>query len=121
MTAQQPPVGNETDAEFDVEALLASDAEQQGSDHSMPEDEEGRKMLAAAAHTPQGQPIEASCLREFKAVHESGTRALSAIRLIVIHSTESDTAQSSAHWFTNPDSGGSAHLVVDDVACSTTR
>jgi hypothetical protein len=35
-------------------------------------------------------------------------------RLIVVHSTEGDTAAGAAGWFQNPASGGSAHLVVDD-------
>jgi N-acetylmuramoyl-L-alanine amidase len=63
-------------------------------------------------------PITAVCRRDYyPAAHTSGARALSEIRWIVMHVTESDSASGSAHWFQNPDSGGSTHLVVDNDAC----
>ena len=63
------------------------------------------------------QPIAANCLTTFTAAHHSGYRPLSAINLIVMHSTEGSTAIGAAIWFRNPLSKGSAHLVVDDIAC----
>lgn len=62
----------------------------------------------------------ADCHTQFRAVHHSGTRPLSDIKLIVLHSTEGGTAAGVAHYFTQESSGGSAHLVVDDVACFRT-
>ena len=35
--------------------------------------------------------------------------------LVVIHSTEGDTAGGAARWFQNVNAGGSAHVVVDDA------
>lgn len=62
-------------------------------------------------------PISAACSRKYTAVHNSGSRPLSAIKWIVLHSTEGPTAESAASWFANPASEGSAHLVVDNDAC----
>lgn len=123
MPDAEPPAGPETEEEFGLEALLASPAEEHGSDHSSaPEDEEaeGGPDAAGAAAARPVQPIDASCLREFDAFRRSGTRPLSRIRLIVIHSTEGHSARSSASWFANPESNGSAHLVVDDIECYRT-
>src|SRR5215472_9307580 len=44
-------------------------------------------------------------------------RTASMIRYIVLHDTESHSAQSAAAYFTNPASGGSSNLVVDDTEC----
>ena len=60
-------------------------------------------------------PIKASLSVKYTAVHNSGPRLLSNIRWVVIHSTEGGTAAGAASWFANPDSGGSAHIVVDDL------
>jgi hypothetical protein len=38
----------------------------------------------------------------------------------VIHSTEGDTAAGAAAWFANPESAGSAHVVVDGGECYRT-
>lgn len=63
-------------------------------------------------------PIATACHTPYKAYHESGTRPLSAIHLIVMHSTEGGgSAKDIAQYFQSPQSGGSAHLVVDDNAC----
>lgn len=65
-------------------------------------------------------PIRATCRRSFyPAAHTSGRRPLSAIRLVVMHSTEGGTAISVARYFHDPpdDDVGSAHLVVDDDRC----
>ena len=66
------------------------------------------------------KPVPAPCSRSFTAVHSSGRRPNSAIGLVVIHCTQSDTARSAAAWFANPRSGGSAHLCVDDAECFRT-
>ena len=42
---------------------------------------------------------------------------MSDIRWIVLHDQESATARGAAAWFKNPNSGGSAHLCVDDNEC----
>jgi N-acetylmuramoyl-L-alanine amidase len=62
--------------------------------------------------------LSAKCSREFyKAFHRSGTRQLSQIKWIVWHDEESATARSAALYFRSPQSGGSAHLTVDDNEC----
>ena len=115
MSNVQPPAGPELEVEFDLEALLASPAEEHGTDHSTaPGDEEAAETEAAA------QPLEALCKRDFDAQRTQGSRAVSQIRLIIIHSTESHSARSSANWFANPDSKGSAHILVDDNECYRT-
>ena len=62
-------------------------------------------------------PFGAACLRTYTAAHDSGTRPLSAVKWIVLHSTEGPTAKGAAEWFANPASEGSAHLVVDNGVC----
>jgi hypothetical protein len=119
--------------EIDVEAVLAQPEEQKENPHDQApdlevppeEDEEPSPPDAApAAGGPAaghaGQPLAATCRRRFSAVHNSGTRPLSAIRHIVIHSTEGDTAAGAATWFANPESAGSAHIVVDERECYRT-
>lgn len=62
--------------------------------------------------------ITAGCRMTYRAYHKSGTRPQSAIRLIVLHSTEGGgSAANVARYFTSSGSGGSAHLVIDDNAC----
>jgi N-acetylmuramoyl-L-alanine amidase len=111
----QPPLAADEE-ELDIEALLELPAENGYFDCSVPEDfaPEGEE-----APRPE-QPIKARCLRDFTAIRTSGTRALSTIRWIVIHSTEGSSARSSAQWFTNPETQGSAQLVVDDRECYRT-
>lgn len=65
-------------------------------------------------------PVMPECDDSLKAVHFGSTRDVSRIRLIVLHSTEGDTAAGAAGWFTNPASGGSTHYVVDDTKCFNT-
>jgi hypothetical protein len=60
------------------------------------------------------------CHLDYRAAHDSGSRAVSKIKWIVLHSTEGSTAKGAAEWFQNPASGGSAHLVVDDTICYRT-
>ncbi len=62
-------------------------------------------------------PITAPCNRTFTAVHKSGVRTVDKVIWVVLHSTEGDTAESAARWFTQRASSGSAHLVVDDLEC----
>jgi N-acetylmuramoyl-L-alanine amidase CwlA len=58
------------------------------------------------------------CDRSFyPAYHNSGKRDLSEIKWIVLHDEEASTARSAAVYFQDPDSGGSAHLCVDDKEC----
>lgn len=66
----------------------------------------------------KAQPIKAPCNRTyFPAFRSSGTRKISDIKLVVIHSTEGGTADSIARYFYTPGAGGSTHLVVDDYEC----
>lgn len=63
-------------------------------------------------------PIAHDCrLDYYPAYHTSGKRAESAIFWIVLHDEEAPTAAGSAEYFKSSESGGSAHLCVDDVAC----
>ena len=102
--------------ELDIEALLASPAENGYFECAVPEDFAPEEDEAPRPE----QPIKARCLRDFTAIRTSGTRALSVVRWIVIHSTEGSSARSSAQWFTNSQAQGSAHLVVDDIECYRT-
>lgn len=65
-------------------------------------------------------PIGADCRTTYTAVHSSGTRPLDHVRWIVLHDEEAPTAESAARYFTDPQSGGSAHLCVDDQTCYRT-
>lgn len=65
-------------------------------------------------------PITAPPRRTYHAVHASGTRSLSDIRWVVLHDEEAPTAESAARYFTNEDSGGSAHECVDGSVCFQT-
>ncbi|HXV35265.1 MAG TPA: N-acetylmuramoyl-L-alanine amidase [Gaiellaceae bacterium] len=76
------------------------------------------QAVAVAAAVSGGVPsLGKRCSRRHKAVRQSGTRLPSAVRLIVLHSTEGSTALGAATWFTNPASEGSAHLCVDEREC----
>lgn len=77
------------------------------------------KRLRATAPTGR-KPIASDCDTSIHAAHNSGTRPLSAIDLVVIHSTEGGTARSNANWFANPASQGSTTLIVDDNICHRT-
>jgi len=81
---------------------------------------ENHQLVALTTLAPPSDPISANCRHDYTAAHNSGTRPLSAIDLIVLHSTEGDTAQGAARWFANPASAGSTHLVVDDNVCYRT-
>lgn len=58
--------------------------------------------------------------REQWAIHHGGKRDMNNVRVIVLHSTEGNTAAGAAGWFQNPASAGSAHVVVDDDECVRT-
>jgi hypothetical protein len=60
-------------------------------------------------------PISAPARSHREAYHRSGSRAPDAIKWIILHDTEGGTAASIADYFTQPSSGGSAHLVADDA------
>lgn len=63
-------------------------------------------------------PITTPCRKDFyPAFHSSGTRRLTDIKWVVLHSTEGGTAESVARYFQSPSAGGSTHLVVDDKEC----
>ena len=78
--------------------------------------------LAIVAKRAFGRLKMPVCDDSIRAIHHGGTREMSPgrIRLIVIHSTEGDTARGAALWFANEASGGSAHYVVDDSECYRT-
>lgn len=61
--------------------------------------------------------VTATCKTTYKASKHSGTRPNSAVKWIVMHSTEGGTAASTARYFASAASEGSAHLVVDDKDC----
>lgn len=64
------------------------------------------------------EPISAPCHRDhYPAFRTSGRRPLSAVKWIVLHSTEGGTADSIARYFAGSTAGGSTHLVVDDNEC----
>lgn len=65
-------------------------------------------------------PVSKPCDPRYQAVNRSGPRPAGSITLVCIHCTEGDTAVSAARWFTNTNSKGSAHLVVDDENCFRT-
>ena len=58
----------------------------------------------------------APCNPRFRAKHDSGPRTSSAIRNVVIHSTEGGTAESVARFFATT-AEASTQLVVDDEVC----
>ncbi len=63
-------------------------------------------------------PTKASChLDYFPAYHTSGIRKLSDVFWVVLHDEEAPTARGAAAYFKSPDSGGSAHLCVDETTC----
>ncbi len=62
-------------------------------------------------------PLSHDCRTNYPAYHHDGERFPSSIKYIVVHATESDSAKSSAEYFMQPGSGGSANLVVDWRAC----
>jgi hypothetical protein len=115
VSSKEEGSGENGGEEIDVEAVLAQPEEQNADPHDQPPDED-----ATRGGPPAHQAISANCLGTFTAVHSSGTRPLSRITHIIIHSTEGDTAAGAASWFANPRSGGSAHLVVDDHECFRT-
>ena len=117
MGAVEPP---QTEEEIDLEALLEAPEEQTESDCTVREDFQDDPEAETGAPPRPAQPLAAPCLREFDADKRSGTRPLSAIRWIVLHCTQSNSARSSAQWFANPDSAGSAHILVDDRECYRT-
>ena len=50
---------------------------------------------------------------DYTALRTSGTRELSRIRLIVLHSAEALSAEAVGRWFADPRAQGSAHFGVD--------
>lgn len=69
----------------------------------------------------KSKPLSASCTLGPRAYHQSGSRPLSDIRLLVLHSTEGpvgvNAAKDVAQYFSTPAAGGSAHVVIDDQTC----
>lgn len=61
----------------------------------------------------------AACSRKYTAYHHSGLRT-QPVKWIVLHDTEGGTAESNARYFSEPGSGGSAHLVIDNNKCFRT-
>lgn len=77
------------------------------------------RLLAAVGPVVR-TPVRTECDKSFHAVHNSGTRSLSVIDLIVMHATQGPSARAAASWFENGASGGSAHIAVDDNICYRT-
>jgi hypothetical protein len=107
---------NSTTQDRDFEALI--DAPEETGDYDCAVPEEYAREPRETRATPQ--PLEAACSRRFRAIRNSGVRSLSQIGLIIIHCTQSNSARSSAEWFTDPRTQGSAHLVLDDDECYRT-
>lgn len=74
----------------------------------------------AAREAVRPKPVSAYCSTEYRAIRSSGTRRLATIELLVVHSTEGESARGAARWFTNPACRGSAHVVVDGIECFQT-
>lgn len=67
-------------------------------------------------------PAAPTCSRQYPAHNHGGARYMSNVSLIVLHSAESTSAESTAKWFTTPlapaDGGPySAHVIVGDGEC----
>ena len=63
-------------------------------------------------------PIRAACRRDyFPAYHHSGSRAPHELYWLVVHDEEAPTAEAAARYFKLRQSGGSAHLCVDETVC----
>ena len=64
-------------------------------------------------------PIAADCrMTYFPAYHKSpGSRTLEQVCWVILHDEEAPNAAGSAAYFQSPNSGGSAHLCLDDDAC----
>lgn len=62
-------------------------------------------------------PIRRDCRSTYTAYHHSGPRLQSALRYIVLHSSEGPTAESAAQYFETPQAKGSANLVLDQDRC----
>lgn len=63
--------------------------------------------------------VRSKCSTKYHAAHDSGDRS-GDVELIVVHSTEGETAEGAAVWFQNPASAGSAHKIVDEEICFKT-
>lgn len=57
------------------------------------------------------------CRNGRRAVHDSGPRKASSIRLLVVHSAETESAESVESWFANPKSAASTQLAIDQTRC----
>jgi hypothetical protein len=69
---------------------------------------------------PIPDPLSRECRSGYPAFHHDGNRQPSSIRYIVLHSTQSGSALSTARYFTTPAAAGSSNLVVDDLRCYRT-
>lgn len=74
----------------------------------------------ARASSPRAEPVEYACRHTYAAYHHGGDRRPSSIRYVVMHSTESSTAEAAARYFSTPASTGSTNLVLDDNTCFRT-
>jgi N-acetylmuramoyl-L-alanine amidase len=110
------PARSSTTRDLDLEALMESPAETGDFECAVPEEYADEPPETRAVP----QPLDAVCSRRFDAIRNSGTRSLAQVGLIIIHCTQSNSARSSADWFTNPNTQGSAHLVLDDDECYRT-
>lgn len=79
-----------------------------------------RARSAVPGYGPGASPVPAEDCDRSHTAHLTDGRAREPITLIVLHSTEGDTARSAAQWFEDPASEGSAHVVVGEDGCYRT-
>lgn len=79
-----------------------------------------RSRTRLPGYGPGSSPVPAEDCDTSYTAHLVDGRAREPITLIVLHSTEGDTARSAAQWFTDPASEGSAHVVVGEDGCFRT-
>lgn len=65
-------------------------------------------------------PLAQPCDRKYRATYHGLERPLSAIRLLVLHDTEGDTAEGAARYFASDERTGSAHFCIDGDHCFRT-
>lgn len=105
----------------EADADLIAEIDRHEADHGGQQANEAfQPLMARMTALPPRDPLGANCRTDYKARHHSGTRPLSVIDLVVLHSTEGATAEAAARWFAHPDSQGSAHICVDDNVCYRT-
>lgn len=80
---------------------------------------DGHGKETAVNPKPVLQPFP-TCQTKYHATKSSGTRTPDQIRYVVLHTTESETAEGTAQYFASDKAMGSAHVVVSDDICYRT-